>query len=242
MRLAGNDLEIRGSSGSLEFYTGSADGDSSTQRLTIDSSGRVGINRTPSITGSKLEVGGADNTSLINVEASGVTGGMGIGSTGLQLFHGSSAKVKIDSAGRVTQPYQPAFQVNPASVQSNIAVGSGVTVVFGTEVFDVGANFASNTFTAPVTGKYQLNLVLYFNSLDTASDYYVMNIGTSNRSYTTAIDPGAFSSDPVYWFVTLCVLADMDASDTASVTVNQASGTVQTDIATGSKFSGYLVA
>ena len=47
MRLAGNDLEIRGSSGSLEFYTGSADGDSSTQRLTIDSGGNVGIGVTP---------------------------------------------------------------------------------------------------------------------------------------------------------------------------------------------------
>ena len=139
-------------------------------------------------------------------------------------------------------PYQPAFQVNPASIQSNIAVGSDVTVVFGTEIFDVGANFASNTFTAPVTGKYQLNLVLYFNSLDTASDYYVINIVTSNRSYSTAIDPGAFSTDPVYWFNTYSVLVDMDASDTASVTVNQASGTAQTDIATGSKFSGYLVA
>jgi hypothetical protein len=148
----------------------------------------------------------------------------------------------IDNGGRVTMPSQPAFQVNPSSVQYNIPINAHTTIAFGTEVFDVGANFASNTFTAPVTGKYPLNLVLYFNSLDTASDYYVINIVTSNRSYSTAIDPGAFSSDPVYWFVTLCVLADMDASDTVSVAVNQASGTAQTDIATGTKFSGYLVA
>jgi hypothetical protein len=62
MRLAGNDLEIRGSSGSLEFYTGSADGDSSTQRLTIDSSGRVGVSVTPPAWGSayaSVEVGTA---------------------------------------------------------------------------------------------------------------------------------------------------------------------------------------
>ena len=43
MRLAGNDLEIRGSSGSLEFYTGAADGDSSTQRMVIDSSGNISL-------------------------------------------------------------------------------------------------------------------------------------------------------------------------------------------------------
>ena len=71
------------------------------ERMRIDSSGRVGINRTPAISNSKLEVGGADNVPLINVEASGVTGGMGIGSTGLQLFHGSSARMRIDSAGDV---------------------------------------------------------------------------------------------------------------------------------------------
>jgi hypothetical protein len=71
------------------------------ERLRIDASGRVGIGRTPSLTNSKLEVGGADNVSLINVEASGVTGGMGIGSTGLQFFHGSSAKMRIDSSGNV---------------------------------------------------------------------------------------------------------------------------------------------
>ena len=71
------------------------------KKMTIDSSGRVGINRTPSITNSKLEVGGADNVPLINVEASGVTGGMGIGSTGLQFFHGSTARMRIDSSGNV---------------------------------------------------------------------------------------------------------------------------------------------
>ena len=43
VRLAGNDLEIRGSSGAMEFYTGAADGDSSTQRMTITSAGNVCI-------------------------------------------------------------------------------------------------------------------------------------------------------------------------------------------------------
>ena len=41
LRQAGNDFEIRGSSGSTKIYTGNADGDSSTARLLIDASGRV---------------------------------------------------------------------------------------------------------------------------------------------------------------------------------------------------------
>jgi hypothetical protein len=71
------------------------------RKMTLDSSGRLGINRTPSITNSKLEVAGADNVPLINVEASGYTGGIGIGPTGLQLFHGSTAHMQINSSGNV---------------------------------------------------------------------------------------------------------------------------------------------
>ena len=41
--LAGNDLEVRGSSGKMEFYTGAVDGASSTLAMTIDSSQKVGI-------------------------------------------------------------------------------------------------------------------------------------------------------------------------------------------------------
>ena len=39
IKLAGNDLEIRGSSGIMEFYTGNNDGDSSTLRMSISAAG-----------------------------------------------------------------------------------------------------------------------------------------------------------------------------------------------------------
>jgi len=41
IKLAGNDLEIRGSNGQMEFYTGAVDGDSSTARMFIQSNGRI---------------------------------------------------------------------------------------------------------------------------------------------------------------------------------------------------------
>ena len=40
-RLAGNDLEIKGSSGSLEFYNGSADGDSSALQMSMTAAGII---------------------------------------------------------------------------------------------------------------------------------------------------------------------------------------------------------
>ena len=157
---------------------------------------------------------------------------IGKAGTTASLFHAT-----IDGT---TMSQQPAFLVRPASTQTNIATGSEITVVFGTEVLDVGGNFASNTFTAPVTGKYQLNLSLYTNAIDTASDYYIVAIKTSNRQYDNVLDPGVLASDPVYWNQGLSVLADMDANDTAHVFIQQESGTAQTDVATGSVFSGFL--
>jgi hypothetical protein len=167
------------------------------------------------------------------------------GGTGGYYFNrhdNSATDIHIDATGAVTMPLQPAFQVIPASNQNNIAIDSNVTVVFGTERFDKNADFASNTFTAPVTGVYQLNAKLYMNTIDTAADYYEIQLRTSNKNYFSIIDPGGFSGDLVYFTLNVSVLADMDASDTVFVAIRQVGGTAQTDITTESNFSGYLVA
>ena len=154
-----------------------------------------------------------------------------------------SEAMRIDSSGNVTKPYQPAFSVTVNAAQNNLAVGADVTIVFGDEVFDVGANFANNTFTAPVTGKYQLNLILRLNNVDSASPYYIVSFFSSNRNYRFIYDSTVFAADADYWAASLSVLADMDANDTVYVTVNQGGGAAQTDVdGNGSyqSFSGYL--
>ena len=146
----------------------------------------------------------------------------------------------IDATGAVTMPLQPAFLAQP-SPQSNIAVNSHVTVVFDTERFDQNADFASNTFTAPVTGKYQFNVTLLLVDIDSASNFYQLRLVTSNRALSVIIDTD-FGQDNVYFTLTFAGLVDMDASDTAHVDIRQGSGTQQTDIDNSSTFSGYLVA
>ena len=37
-------------------------------------------------------------------------------------------------------------------------------------------NTSNGTFTAPITGKYSLNLTVRINSIDTAATYYIINI------------------------------------------------------------------
>ena len=55
-----------------------------------------------------------------------------------------------------------------------------------------------------------------------------------------ALDPD-FGQDNAYFPITMAVLADMDASDTASVSWETSGGNATSDINTGSIFSGYLV-
>jgi len=167
--------------------------------------------------------------------------GQGLGT--LKTLAGSTT-FNIDSDGIITKPLQPAFLVHPASNQSDIPIDAVAdTIVFGTERFDLNGDFSSNTFTAPVTGKYQFNCQIWLGQVDSATTYYQINLMTSNKTYYAIIVGPAFAADGDYWTLSIPVLADMDASDTAymSILVHN-SGTAQTDISTNSTFSGYLVA
>ena len=84
--------------------------------------------------------------------------------------------------GYVTMPLQTSFLAQPTSVQSNIAANSWVNIVFGTERYDVNGDFASSTFTAPVTGRYQLNANVNMSFIDTAAGYVIIYINTSNTT------------------------------------------------------------
>ena len=149
---------------------------------------------------------------------------------------------EITTAGIVSFPLQPAFQAHADGNQSNFAVGNWVDVLFATERFDQNADYdGSSEFTAPVTGKYQINCHLYMKNLDTASTYYQMKIESSNRTYYAGpISPGTLASDPAYYHYPMDILIDMDASDTVKVAIYQATGDVQTDIDGSSHFSGFL--
>jgi hypothetical protein len=146
----------------------------------------------------------------------------------------------ISSDGEVTKSLQPAFQVHPTSNQNNLSTGT-TTVVFGTERFDVGGNFASNTFTAPVTGKYLFTFSLYLEQVPDDASYIELYIDTSNKDYYHSFDPRGFDQDPIMFSWGMSVVADMDAGDTASVKVVQAGGTTSLDVQTSSHFSGCLL-
>ena len=155
---------------------------------------------------------------------------------------GSSA-MEIDSTGAVTKPLQPAFFVKLSDKQFNIPVNSDTAVEFDSEIFDQNSDFDTSnyTFTAPITGRYQFNVNLYLESVDSASAYVYITLKTSNRPMYNIIDTAKFSADLAYWTLTLSQFVDMDANDTCKINILQPLGTAQMDINATSFFSGFLV-
>jgi len=162
----------------------------------------------------------------------------------LAITTAGAEALRIDATGAITAPKQPAFLAQPASAQNDIAINATATIVFGTERFDQNADFASNAFTAPVTGRYQLNVNLYLTDLDHDTAYYQFQLNTSNRIYYFIQGTGGFDADHNFQMLGISILADMDASDTVNVTLpNINAGAAQLNIGgTSSSFSGYLVA
>ena len=157
---------------------------------------------------------------------------------------GTTTHMSFDENGQVLKPLQCAFLVQKNAHQTSIPTGSYQDVTFQLERYDVGGNFASNTFTAPVTGKYQLNLNLRIDAIDKDGTYILLYLTTSNRGYYQLMDANIYSSDIDFWCFSMSVVADMDANDTASSSILVFKRQSQIDGATGdstTNFSGYLL-
>lgn len=129
-------------------------------------------------------------------------------------------KLVTDSDGNVSQPNQPSFLARVGSAYTITPSGTGPTVTYDTEIFDVGGDYNTSTytFTAPIGGYYHLFFSLYINiPVATLPDRVLIKIATSNRTYV--FQQPVYDTDGTFGYVTLSasVLADMDANDTASV-------------------------
>ena len=166
------------------------------------------------------------------------------GSTITRFYQSGVNSLNIDAIGAVTKPLQPAFHVKLSSSQTNFAVATTHTISFATEIYDQNADFASNTFTAPVTGKYLLVANMGLLNIDIDATYLFIHIATSNRNYTNIKDFRALDFDATYWSQSVTGIADMDANDTAIVQLRINGGAAQTDLEANEAytyFSGYLL-
>lgn len=111
---------------------------------------------------------------------------------------------------------QPGFLAYNSTADNTVATGA--TVDFDTEVYDEASNFASDTFTAPVTGRYELCVTAAYS--DNAADTYGLRIVTSARSYR--VD---YSGATTAGVSNGCVIADMSSGHAASVQVDTGDAT-----------------
>lgn len=134
--------------------------------------------------------------------------------------------------GSNTLPKQPAFLAYLSSTASNVTGdGTNYTVICGNEVFDQSSTYNASTgvFTAPVTGKYMFIGTVTF--ISDASGGLVSNasIVTSNRYYIGDCYPtnnqvAGFNGTGSRIVYRTVIIADMDASDTAYMTILSGTG------------------
>tara|TARA_A100000172_G_C2992429_1_gene93312 strand:- start:40 stop:702 length:663 start_codon:yes stop_codon:yes gene_type:complete len=156
---------------------------------------------------------------------------------------GTTSNIVIDENGHVTMPLQPAFLVNSSGV-TNFATGQWNTLTFDTEREDKNGDFASNTFTAPVTGMYLLTAWIYYQNMDSAAASVETWFYASNRTEGIMVNsPGQdLSADAAYQGYSGSIVMDMDANDTVYIRMYQDAGAAQMDLNVTSAFAGCLLA
>ena len=168
----------------------------------------------------------------------------------LSLETNGTTALTIDSAGIITMPLQPCFHAYNSSTDANVTGdGTAFTVDFNSERFDLNGDFASDTFTAPVTGKYLLQACVGFQQTeDSTNTRYRMLFNTSNTPVIVHEQRVMRQNDGGQNIVLLTgsVVIDMDASDTCSIQAAVYGGSAVVDCWGNSQpetyFSGCLLA
>jgi len=83
----------------------------------------------------------------------------------------AAQRMKIDSSGRVTMPYQPAFYVYNLNFPDSNSAG---TASGGTDLVNIGSHYATGTgrFTAPISGTYMFTMMTQaYDSGNTSGQY-----------------------------------------------------------------------
>lgn len=162
------------------------------------------------------------------------------GADGAKKIQGCSTTY-VHPNNEITNSAQPCFSVTPNTSQGNIAINTITKILFQTELYDIGNNFADSIFTAPVTAKFFLTGLIELMDIDIGADYYEVQIRSSNYDFKVRLHP-QFSADVAYYPMIISFLVEMDINDTAYIAFYQFNGAQQTDIYAESFFSGFLVA
>ena len=228
----------------LVFCTNDASDDGNKERLVIFHDGEVRAKHTISSsafqTDGNITAGGTitaeqiTSTDDIAVPATGKINLDGAGghtyiqqssSDVLDFYVGGDNMLKIDEGNNTTTLQGNLIAANPKffawkSSDQIILEDADRTIIFDTEIFDVGAdyNVSNGIYTAPVSGKYNFSAQIRIDLLDIDANEIRISLVTSDATYRSPFDPN-FSGDLNTYSYNINVLADMDANDTAYIAV-----------------------
>ncbi len=235
------------------FTSQGIDDNADATAITIDSSERVGVGDTAPLQPLhvknstfayiRAETSASTKTGIDFGQHQDGSGHINLRDSGaIKISTGDTERMRIDANGHVTMPHQSAFLCQ-ASGQTNLSTNATTTIGFSA-IFDQNSDFDSSTetFTAPVTGKYQFNVFLRVDQVDNTSQYTTVRIETTNRTIYGIWTNNGYDADLDYITYGIAQLMDMDAGDTAKITIYLPSlGTAQLDVTDASFWSGYLV-
>ncbi len=84
-------------------------------------------------------------------------------------------------SGQVVMSTMPKVSAYKSTDQTGLTAGAYNKVTFDTEVYDVGSNFASSTFTAPYAGYVQVNISVYKNGTTGADALAIYKNGSQHK-------------------------------------------------------------
>lgn len=247
------DLSI-GGSGNVGIGTSSPnykletkDGDIAAVKLTSAAGGNA-------VNGMRFRVNNSANTAqsatlgMINAETASAWGGVLTFST--KTANGSpnetvTERMRVDAAGRVTMPSQPAFTAQPTSFTGSGGIAGTPTFIFATALLNIGGHFntSNGRFTAPVAGNYFFTYSITASSSSKSARYFRVRLA---KNGTTVLNPHNAISDETgnadYNSISASGLVAMNANDYVELNYGSsidASGLVFYD--NMNTFSGFLM-
>jgi len=234
-------------------FTGTSSGISGASSVTTVAGHYItgtAINISNDATASTINIGTGAAAKTVTVGSTNTTSSLALkyGTSDFSLASATGNIMVAQDTGEINYPLQPAFFAYAPNQINNIT-GNGTIYTLGTtaltEVFDQNGDMNTNgTFTAPITGRYNLSgqiLIIGCTIATTAN----IRITTSNRTYFTQYARAAGNQNIT---ASECTITDMDAGDTATVSIQVTGEAGDTDDLSGGSgggpdcwFSGFLV-
>lgn len=184
----------------------------------------------------------SDNTNIIDGASTLSFSGLETDPSGSNTISTSTQTPGTTRFGISRSTHQPCFLVRGGTAANVTGDGTVYTLTWPTETFDQNNNFASNTFTAPVTGRYLFILSVPMQGLTTSHTNSQLRFTTTAETFITdELNLQAIKNDVNSSCLNAQIICPMSVGDTCTTQLYVPNGTKVVDVTTTMWWSGTLV-